>query len=156
MKRSVAAPCAASCSAAGRQEDEDVDVGIREQLAAAVAADGDERGVVRHFRFAPELADRDVDLARESAHESERRARGWPRSEEACEPCCLGLAIACPQVAAAASRGGRVGAAKCGASALRCRRVGYEDGVAGAHAAPFQAATKAGGGGVPAEIVSTS
>jgi hypothetical protein len=36
------------------------------------------------------------------------------------------------------------------------RRVRREDGIAGVHARISQPAAKAGGGGVPAEIVSTS
>ena len=131
------------------QENEDVDVRVREELAAAVAADGDQRRVGGHLRFAPELEQRDVDVARERADEAKRGARGRPRGDEAREPRRLGIAEARALLAGRARRhGGDVGARG------RCRRDG--DAVAGAHAASAQAWANAGGGGVPAETVSTS
>ncbi len=81
-----------------RQQDEHVDVGIGKQLAAAIAADGDEGGVGRHAGLAPELAHRHVDVLGEGAQQAQRGARGRPCGHEARQPLGLGDAKASPHL----------------------------------------------------------
>jgi hypothetical protein len=69
--------------AVARHDDEHVDVGVREQLAAPVAADGDERRPCGHARSLPEREQRFVDAAGEPAHQRQRRSGGRPRRGEA-------------------------------------------------------------------------
>ena len=148
-KRSTAA--AATTSASLRQQDQHVDVRMREQLAAAVAADGDERRRGGHVRFAPDVADDRVRQPREAraagaAHRSARRTPAAAR-----------------RVARAVAR-----ASARRAAARRCRRhvSGAATSIGQRSAAPVRLASVApdrlqsdavgGGGGVPADCVMIS
>ena len=58
------------------QQDQDIDVGVREELAAAVAADGHQRGVGGRAEVGPDAGERAVDQPRVPAQEPGRvRAR---------------------------------------------------------------------------------
>ena len=65
------------------QQHEDVDVGVREQLAAAVAADGREAGAVGHAGLSPQRAQRVVDMAGQPAQQRLGAGLGGPFSQEA-------------------------------------------------------------------------
>ena len=61
-----------------RQQDQDVDVGMREELAAAVAADGDSAMLGRRAQLAPDRDDDAIDEARVTAQQPRRVGlRAW-------------------------------------------------------------------------------
>ena len=142
MKRSVAWRMRSRpLRAVAGQEHQHVDVGVREQLAAAVAADRDQRGAGRHAAALPQLEQRLVDVAGQGRGSGgSAAARGRPRRGEALEQ--GGLAVA----EARAQRG------------RRCARRGVAPGRRRATRRRVDAstrprrlrsagATKAGGGG---------
>ncbi len=116
-----------------RQQQQHVDVGIREELAAAEAADRDQRELVAEARVGPESAQRFVGQRRELAQHGVDTARGRARAAQLVEQRQLVRAVGVAQ-----------------------RRNVHHDRLERPGRRQAAALTKAGGGGLPAESVSTS
>ena len=148
MKRSVAARVRRRRRRGRRQQDEHVDVGIREELAAAVAADRDQRGVRRACRASRQSSSR----VRSTSRARARTRRSAPRAVGRAARKRAQTRRLAPRESAPAAR-----------PALAQRRRAARTGVAGADGASGArtdracapdasvqpALTKAGGGGDP-------
>ncbi len=123
------------------QQDQDVDVGVRKELAAAIAADGKQRKLRGQFRFAPDTADDAIDEARVLA---EQPRRVGAREERIAQRLAAALQFVAPERHAHRhARGADAVGGVCGGERRRGRH-GFGDQVTG------------GGGGAPADVVSTS
>ena len=117
------------------QQHQHVDVRMREELAAAVAADGDERCFGRGAELGPDAGDHAVDEARVLAQQA---ARVGTRVERRLQRRAAGLELGAPALSRVA------------------REVrGHRRGEPVHRGAPLQEAS-GGGGGAPGDIVSTS
>ena len=72
---SVSSLSLGAASARRGEQDQQVDVGVREQLAAAVTADRHKRGVARHAGCVPDVLQRAVDEPRWRAQQPEAGGR---------------------------------------------------------------------------------
>ena len=115
-----------------RHQHQHVDVGVREELAAPEAAHGHQREALREARLRPELAQGVVGQAREFLQQRADAARGGAAGPKAREQFFLACAVAVAQ------------------HLHRVQRAVFQG------AAPAHSLTKSGGGGLPAESVSTS
>jgi hypothetical protein len=87
-----------------RQQHQHVDVGMRKQLAAPVAAHRHQRGARRHRAARPQLAQHRVGVARQRARQPRGRRRGGARLHEVLHQ--RGLAVAIPRAQRGHARGG--------------------------------------------------
>ena len=122
-----------------RQQDQDVDVGMREQLAAAVAADGDQRAARRGIADSLQTPRNDaVDEARMLAQQPRRVGVGEKRvAQRVAAARELVAPVRDPRLRRARQRR----SASRGGATMPCRALTISAG---------------GGGGVPADSVSTS
>ena len=124
------------------QQHEHVDVGVREELPAAVAADGERREVLGHPALGPDAAQHAIDEARVVAQEPRRVGR---REERGAQRARARRAVRSARMRRAAPP-----------SARRRDCAGDDRGRRGGHGRAARQAASAGGAGAPSETVSTS